>query len=164
MNKIKLPPQVKLVIGIAITGTAIFIGYKIYKLIFDKQGREDKEREKEAEKNIQEQIIKEGKKVNASYNKAQYIAYADSIFNELNGCGAGRQDVVERALMAMKHDLDVLNLIQAYGNRQRTCLKVNTGEKDNLLTSLNDEWTALQASSRKKVNNDWANKKIKYKI
>jgi hypothetical protein len=164
MKKIQLPPQAKLVIGIAITGTAIFIGYKIYKLIFDKQGREDKEREKEVEKNIKEQIIKESKKVNPSYTKAQYITYADSIFNELNGCGAGRHDVVERALMAMKHDLDVLNLIQAYGSRQRTCLKVNTGEKDNLLTSLNDEWTALQDSSRKKVNNDWANKKIKYKV
>jgi hypothetical protein len=56
--------------------------------------------------------------------------------------------------MAMKHDLVVLNLIKAYGSRQRTCLKVNTGGKDDLLTSLNDEWTALQASSRKKVNND----------
>jgi hypothetical protein len=32
MKKIPLPPQAKLVIGIAITGTAIFIGYKIYKL------------------------------------------------------------------------------------------------------------------------------------
>jgi hypothetical protein len=162
MNKTQLPSWAKGVIGIAITGTAIFIGYKIYTLMSDKQGREDKEREKEAEKSIQDQIVKEGKKVNANFTKAEYIGFANSIYNDLNGCTQSFNKVRD-ILMKMKNDLDVLNLIKAYGNRQRTCFKINVGGNDDLITTVRNS-CSIGCGFINEVNNNWANKKIKYKI
>jgi hypothetical protein len=159
-----LPSWSKGIIAIAVTGAAAFIGYKIYKLLANKGDAEERERQKEVEASLNKQIVKQGVRLNPTYNTNQYIAYADSIFNELNGFGAGRADVVERALMDMKNELDVLNLIKAYGKRQRTVLGIEKGGKEELLTALASEWTSVQNSSRKKVNNDWANKNIKYRI
>lgn len=159
-----LPSWAKGVIAIAVTGAAVFIGYKIYKLITDKQGKEDKEREKDIEKDIDKSITKGNEKLNANYTTAQYISYANSIFDELNGFGAGSALVIEKTLMAMKNDLDVLNLIKAYGTRQRTVFGINKAGKQDLISSLATEWVALNNSSKKKINNDWANKGIKYKL
>ena len=66
--------------------------------------------------------------------------------------------------MAMKNDLDVAKLISAYGTRQRTCLGIDTEDKQGLLASLASEWTEVYGSSRKKINNDWANKRITYRV
>lgn len=159
-----LPSWAKGIIAITVTGTAVFLGYKIYKLVTDKQGKEDKEREKDIEKDIDKSITKENVKLNANYTTAQYISYANSIFDELNGFGAGSALVIEKALMAMKNDLDVLNLIKAYGTRQRTVFGINKAGKQDLISSLSTEWVALNNSSKKKINNDWANKGIKYKL
>ena len=159
-----LPSWAKGVIAIAVTGAAAFIGYKIYKLITDKQAKEDRQREKDVEKDIDRSITKGNEKLNANYTTAQYISYANSIFDELNGFGAGSALVIEKALMAMKNDLDILNLIKAYGTRQRTVFGINKAGKQDLISTLATEWVALNNRSKKKINNDWANKNIKYRL
>jgi hypothetical protein len=159
-----LPSWSKGVIAVAVTGAAVFIGYKIYKLISDKQSAEDKQREKDVESSLNKQLVEQGVKLNPTYKANQYISYANSIFGELNGFGAGSALVIEKALMAMKNDLDVLNLIKAYGTRQRTVFGIDKAGKQDLMSSLATEWASLNDSSKKKINNDWANKNIKYRI
>jgi hypothetical protein len=160
-----LPTWAKGVIAVAVTGTLVFVGYKIYTKTFKSDEEKEAEKRKENELKFQKkEEKKEQKKVYPTYKESEYLAYADTIFNTFNGCGAGAYPPVERALMAMKNDLDVAKLITAYGTRQRTCLGVDTKGKDGLLVSITDEWDEIYKSSRNRVNNDWANKNIKYRV
>jgi len=164
-----LPTWAKGVIAIAVTGTVIFVGYKVYKKVFKSDEEKDAEKRKQDELKFQKkEEKKESVKVNPTYKESEYIAYADTLFNELNSC-FDSAPTVEKILMSMKNDLDVSKLITAYGKRQRTnCVGLDTGGVDGLLVSLRAKWVSGVGTGYnyfiKRVNNDWANKHITYRV
>lgn len=166
-----LPTWAKGVIAVAVTGTLVFVGYKIYKKVnVSEQDKEEKQRREEEEKLLKEETVKEQKKLNRTYQKSQYISFANNIFNLFNGCmdtdfGASDYSKAAIILKSMKNDLDVAELINAYGTRQRTCLGFDVKGKDSLMTTIGEVWKSpFYSKMKENINNDWANKHIKYRV
>jgi hypothetical protein len=167
-----LPIWAKGVIAIAVTGTLVFVGYKVYKkLNVSEQEKEEKERNEEKSSEQKKEENKNAKKVTPTFKESQYISFADILFNYYNGCVVDPQSWLEKytkaanILMSMKNDLDISKLINSYGTRQRTCAGFNIKGKDDLLTTIQSALSnPIFNKMKKNINNNWANKFITYRI
>lgn len=107
-----LPQWAKGVIAVAVVGGAAYIGYKIYKKISKIATPDDFDKEI---KNISDDVKtleKSGQK--ATLSNSQIAGLANSIQTALNGMTED-EAAVYRAFSSVKTDIDVLNLIKAYG-------------------------------------------------
>lgn len=96
-------------------GVVAFIGYKIYKKIAKgSTGARDLKQEIKDLKQ-QEEIQRRAGQV-PSYTDYQYQVYADALFVALKGATEDEQDFLP-VMKAMKKDIDVTKLIQAFGTR-----------------------------------------------
>ena len=171
-----IPPIIKGIIALAVTGTVVFVGYKVYKkLNVSKQDKEDKAREKEQEKLEEKEQKNLEKKLSPSYLGSEYITFANDLFKSFDGCldfdlGVNSYTKAVNILLSMKNDLDVSKLIDAYGTRQRTCNvlglhKVDVSGKDGLFTTIRNVWSnPIFSKIKSNINNNWANKNIKNRI
>ena len=123
-----------------IAGVAIYFGSKLFKNLSKKgsliQTKEDI------------LILQQTQK--QSYLDSQYTAYADVLFTAMDGFGTD-EDAIFRVFTAMKNDLDIAKLINAYGLR-----------KDESLA----EWLQgdLSSSDMAKLNKILSTKGIKYQF
>jgi len=167
-----LPMWAKGVIAIAVTGTLVFVGYKVYKKInVSEEDKEEKERNEKESVEQKKEEKKIAKKVTPSFRESEYIAYADTLFNLYNGCVVDTKTWLEELtkaadiLMRMKNDLDVSKLITAYGTRQRTCAGFNIKGKDSLMVTIKSALsTPIFSKMKKNINGNWANKFITYRV
>jgi hypothetical protein len=159
-----LPTWAKGVIAVAVTGTLVFVGYKVYTKGFKSQEEKDAEkRAADEKKQLEKELKKDTIKVNPSYPLSQYTGFADAIYDGVRYCVGDDYDAVENTLKKMKNDLDVVQLIKNYGSRQRYCFGIPAGDAQTLFPTVVAELGA-DSSRIKKINNDWANKNIKYRI
>lgn len=157
-------PIFKGIIAVAVTGTIIFVGYKVYKKFnVSQQDKDAIKRKEEEDKLVQSEIKKNEIKASLSYPASSYIDYANQIYDALNGCAFLGFEKVKTISMKMKNNLDVATLIKAYGNRQRTCLKIDIGGNDSLLTTIRVS-CEVNCGFIDEINNDWSNKRITYRI
>lgn len=144
------PPWAKGVLIVAGTATAVFVGYKIYKKIESlKQTRDERLDERAFEKTG----------ITLTYPVSNYVQFADSLYAARSGnkvLGTD-EDAIYAVIEKMKNDLDVLNLIQAFGSRRKSF----SWEDANLGGFLADE---LNEKEIEKVNSMLASKNIKYRF
>jgi hypothetical protein len=160
-NFIKAPE----VVQYAFIGAGLFLGYKIYKVLF-------KDSETKANEAVQIQTQKELdaylKNNKLSYPVSQYATWANSIHNAtMYGIG-DNYGLVKTILMLMKNNADVAKLITAYGARQNYVFGIPQGPERDLLTNiraeLGDEYLGLYTGKLNDIRADWEKKKITYKL
>lgn len=125
-------PLAKTAIVLAGAGLAtwgIIEGVKYAKKI----AREAKSREAVKEsKDTLKDLQKEG--IKPSYSDSQYLAWAQSLQQQFDGCGTGT-DKLSGIYSNMKNDADINKLIVAYGTRTVDKCGLGTGDFSGELTS-----------------------------
>lgn len=109
-----MPPWAK---GVVAVGLLAGGGYLIYYLIKNlKEGLKSLQdlKEKKQLQSDKEELINSGMK--PTYQQTQYNKYADSLWSCLGGATED-EDCIRDVMRAMKNDVDVLTLIEAYGTR-----------------------------------------------
>ena len=161
-----LPPWAR---GIAFVGGIAIIGLfsiKVYKKLFPS---EQAKKNKELQKGIDIEISKMVKKgMKASYPDANYLTFANTIYDSMRYAVGDNYGKVVDTMILMKNDLDVAKLIKAFGTRQNYLFGIDSGNPIDLLTfvqsELGSEYFGLTSYRVTKINNDWAKKGITYKI
>jgi len=163
MNKLienikKTPPEKLLIYGVA--GFAL---YKIYNVLFNSaQDQKNTELEKENSKELNALL----KKYKLTYSPANYLAFANTIYEGTKYGLGDNYEAVETTLLKMNNDADVAKLIQAYGSRQNYIFGIPAGEKRDLLTNLRAElgsdFGGVTSYRLDRVNKNWKLKRIKY--
>jgi hypothetical protein len=161
-----LPAWAKGVVIVGGVAIVAYAGIKLSKVLFPS---EQKKREKELEKDVNEEIKQaeqQGKK--PTYTDSSYLQYANTIHNAMQFCVGDDYATVVNTAKKMMNDLDVAKLIKAYGNRQRYCFGIPAGGKDDLFTAiraeLGQEYAGITNYRVNQINSDWQSKGIKYQI
>ncbi len=116
-----LPPWAKGLIAVSITGVAIVIAYKLYKLL-DKEKRQEKQDAKDTVVETESEInrlLKAGQK--PSKPISTYKSTASAIAGKLQGCEASPNpeiDVIKLICSVVKKRLDWLILVREFGVKQ----------------------------------------------
>jgi hypothetical protein len=113
-----LPQWAQGVIGIAIVGGIGFIGYKIYSAMQKAKALESATEENQATSEEAKNLIKKG--VKATLNKAQLISAVNGLkqaFSDYDAITRPHYTEFLREIVKVKNDLDMLNLLKAYGNQ-----------------------------------------------
>lgn len=144
------PPWAKGVLIVAGTAVTVFVGYQIYKKIKSlKESKDARTDEKYFEKQGQ----------TASYPLSNYKQFADAIYAARHGNNVlgTDEDSIYNIISKMKNDIDILNLINAFGMKRKSF----SLEDANLGGYLTDE---LDAKELDKVNGILASNNIKYRF
>jgi hypothetical protein len=139
----------------------------VLKVVGIKKSAEDKAKAKlnEEKKRTAQQDAEKMKQqgIKPTYNAANYIAFADTIYEKRKFYFDIDNDIppVIDVLMKMKKDLDVALLIQAYGTRNDLFFGFSRGEPLSLFAALRSK---IKGSQLESINTDWARKNITYRI
>ena len=152
-------------INYLIAGAGLFIGYKIYKILFkNEQEQTNDQIIKDAEKEKKELE----KKFKLTFPVSQYPIFANLIYESTKYGIGDNYGAVVTTLKKLKNDLDVATLIKIYGARQNYIFGIPTGEKKDLFTNikaeLGNEYGGLTSYRIDQINNDWMKKGIKYRV
>lgn len=108
-----LPGWARALIILIVIIAAVFVLYKVYKKIADKEGSSDKEDVYDVQKEVNK-LKREGAKF--PHSQAQYSLWAASLNEAFDGCGTSNGTWM-KVFGEMKSDIDVLALIATYGKR-----------------------------------------------
>jgi hypothetical protein len=144
-----LPSWAKGAVAVAVIAGIGIIGFVIYKN-FKPRTKEEKELDKD-----EDTFISQGQK--PSFPKSQYTAFADTIQQE-NLSWNTDEEKIYGIFKQMKNDLDIVMLIQAFGER-RPQFTINTGMA--LVPFLNED---LNRSEIGEINKILAAKNIKFRF
>ncbi len=159
-----LPPMAKGIITVTVTGCVILIGYKIFSAI----NKTDEEKaDKKFEGELDTEIKKARLKYTPSYPTLDYYSMADLIHKSIKVCLGDDYGTAEETLKKMKNDLDVLLLMDAFGERQSYCfaIPVDTYKLIPFIRKeLGQEWGGLTDYRVRRINADWKKKGITKEI
>jgi hypothetical protein len=152
-------------INYLIAGAGLFLGYKIYKILFkNEQEQTNDQIIKDAEKEKKELE----KKFKLTFPVSQYPIFANLIYESTKYGIGDNYGAVVTTLKKLKNDLDVATLIKIYGARQNYIFGIPAGEKKDLFTNikaeLGNEYGGLTSYRIDQINNDWIKKGIKYRV
>ena len=152
-------------INYLIAGAGLFLGYKIYKILFkNEQEQTNAEIIKDAEKEKKELE----KKYKLTFPVSQYPIFANLIYESTKYGIGDNYGAVVNTLKKLTNDLDIATLIKTYGARQNYIFGIPTGEKKDLFTNikaeLGNEYGGLKSYRIDQINNDWKKKGIKYRV
>ena len=161
-----LPPWAK---GVVVVGGAVvvyLVGSRVYRAVFPTDAQR---KNRELEKNIDSEISKmQGNGKKASFSDSNYNTFANTIYNSMRFAIGDDYGTVESTLKRMKNDLDVANLIKAFGLKQDFFFGLPAGDKMDLFTfvqkELGNEYGGLTNYRVKRINEDWSKKGILYQI
>lgn len=154
-----LPVWAKGLIAVAAAGSAFIIGKKIFDAI--QRSAELKHEKKELDDNSD--AIKDLKNDGEvqSYPDSQYRTWANSLKVAFDGCGTSN-GVWRNVLNALKNDLDVHKLVDAFGVQKIDRCGWGTGDDDYTLgQALADD---LGENEVKEVNSILSKKNIKFRF
>jgi hypothetical protein len=113
-------------------------GYGIYKgvnWIVKKTTKSDDDITTQQAKTDLENILKNnlllppGQQTLPSFSKSQYLTFADTIYNSMDGAGTD-EEALKGAFKEMQNDVDILYLIDAFGTRAGTSMFATSTEED----------------------------------
>lgn len=113
-------------------------GYGIYKTgkwIVKKTTKTDDDVTTQQAKTDLEQILKNnallppGQQTLPSFAKSQYLTFADTLYNAMDGAGTDYDSVIG-VFKEMKNDVDILYLIDAFGTRAGSSMFATSTEED----------------------------------
>ena len=110
-----LPKWAQGIIAVAIVGGVAYLGYNVYKKISKLASPDSFDKEINDVSDDVKTLEKSGQK--GTLNKSQLSGLANSIQTALNGITED-EAAVYRAFASVKTEIDVLNLIKAYGIRR----------------------------------------------
>jgi hypothetical protein len=162
-----LPKWAQGLIAVAIVGGAGFVGYKIYKQLQltteEKGGKEELNSASDLSRELE-------KKMKPTLNSYQLNSIVNQLVSALSNTqsfvGFGKRGVSESALYKafanVKNDLDVINLVRAYGIKT---LPSNNFFVENFKGTLNQALTTLCGKEQlDALNNMLSRKGIKYRF
>lgn len=150
----------------AILGGGLFLAYRVYKKITSNETTQADTQNKL--KKLLEEEQNKLKNQKLTYPKSQYLLFANLLDESMRyGIGDNYKAVVQ-TLQKMQNDRDVLNLIEAYGNRQGYVFGIPAGNPKDLFTTikaeLGNEYFGLTSYKVDAINDNWKKKKISYTI
>lgn len=146
----------------AIAGGTAVVGYLVYRAIKGiKKGKERRQQTTDVK-----QAEKAGQKL--SYTLTSYNQLADQIFgawysnNSWNPWNQTNGDLIISVMKKMKNDLDVIQLIKAFGKRRQPLAFVSLMSGDVEL----GQWLglALEPEEMDAINRDFSNKGIRFQF
>jgi len=161
----ELPSYAKGVVVIALTGSAIFLGYTLYKKLSPSQSEIDA---KKLLTSVTDDIAKfKSAGMTQSFNDANYNTFADTIYEGMRYSIGDDYKAVRATCQKMQTNLDVALLIKAFGIRQNYFFGFfDAGSPMDMLTfiktELGHEWWF--GDKVKDINSDWASKGITYRV
>ncbi len=158
-NKLPLPPIVKVAIGVGAGLLALAIFVVIKRNINNIKNAADSKKEVGEADATLKKLQQSGMKASQDGLKIQQSA--NSIFSGLNGSGTDEQSIY-RAFTNINNDVDMINLIRAYGVRElNSGIALVPNYKGTLSQCLTNE---LDANEIKALNDLLARKGIKYRF
>jgi hypothetical protein len=153
-----LPQWAKGLIGVAIVGTLVYVGYKVYKSIGKMQEKEMLKKEDKAVALELDKLVSSGKP--PTIPKSELLGMANKLFTAMDGWGTDFF-AIYGTLNRLKTYSDLLGLFDAYGIRAIPSGKWNLAPdtKGTLPVCLSSELTALEINQ---LNNLMKAKKITY--
>ena len=154
--------QILVSVGIAI-GAYIVIVKPLFQFLGLTKTAEQKRKELEQKENLQvEKKRLENSGVKLSKSKTEWDIVADQIYNDLSGTAlTDNKGDVNTQLKKVKNDLDILYLIESFGERQEYITFFPNGDKKNLNEFIISN---LSNYSILDINADYINKNIKYRF
>lgn len=155
-----LPGWARAAIILIVIIAAVFVLYKVYKKIADKEGSSDKEDIFDVQKEVNK-LKREGAKF--PHSQAQYSLWAASLNEGFDGCGTSNGTWMT-IFGEMKSDIDVLALIASYGKRDYDGCnwELDMGDKNSTLPqAITSELSANEIS---KINAMFAKNSISYRF
>lgn len=146
-------------------GGGVFLTYSLFNKLFNnEQAKSNLLIQSKAEQELKN--FQQSQKL--TYLPSQYEQFANIIYNStMYGIG-DNYGAVRDVLKLMKNNSDVAKLILAYGSRQNYVFGIPQGEKRDLFTNiraeLGDEYFGIYTGKLEEIRNDWAKKKITYKL
>lgn len=129
----------------------------IYFMFF---GKDEAEKQLQDFEDEQNELEKEGETL--SFPLLQYSSYADQIQDNLDKSSiADDKDLVEDVLLRMENTIDVLQLIKAYGKRQRYFFGIPDGSATNLSQTILDEFKSTRIN---RVNKEYESRFINFQF
>ena len=155
-----MPMWAKGVIGILVTGVAIYVGYKVYKGFKVAKENQGANQQNQATTDELVQLQSQGQK--PTLTKVQQLALANKMFTAMDGYGTDKTTLFQ-ALVSIPTYLDLLGVMQAYGVRE---ISSGTGNpepnfKGTLSAALVSE---LSTADLQAINMVLAKKGIKFKF
>ena len=155
-----LPKWAQGLIAVAVVGGIGFISYKIYKKFKSEKDLKGAKEELASTSDTISTLQKSGQK--PSLDQYQLNAIANQLFTAMNGYGTDVNGVY-KAFTNVKSDLDVLNLVKAYGVKKLSSGSYNPAP--DLEGTLNQHLTEeLNSKEMIALNNLLARKGIKYRF
>jgi len=150
--------------GIVVVGglTILYItGNTLYKKIFPPKPSQQMQ-------NVSNDITTFSQTEQPTYASSQYDGFANTIYNaQVSSLGFDSKSIAN-TLMMMQNNLDVALLAKAYGIRQDYVFGFQIGSNYDLFSAarhgISSDTFGLFSYRIANVNNDWANKGIKYRI
>jgi len=159
-----LPQYAKGVVVIGLTGSAIFLGYMLYKKLFPSQSEKDAAKLLTSVTNDIAQARAEN--IQQTFPDANYNTYANTIYEGMRYAIGDDYKAVVETCKKMQNKLDVALLIKAFGTRQNYVFGVEAGTPMDMLTfiklELGNEWWF--GDKVKDINNNWTAKGIPYRV
>ena len=154
--------QILVSVGIAI-GAYIVIVKPLFQFLGLTKTAEQKRKELEQKENLQvEKKRLENSGVKLSKSKTEWDIVADQIYNDLSGTAlTDNKGDVNTQLKKVKNDLDILYLIESFGERQEYITFFPNGDKKNLNEFIISN---LSNYSILDINADYISKNIKYRF
>lgn len=162
MKLTKENKQILVSIGIVI-GAYVVIVKPLLQFLGIAKSAEEKRKEIEVKKNLEvEKKRLENSGIKLSKSKAEWDIVADQIYKDLSGTYlTDNKGDANNQLKKVKNDLDILYLIESFGDRQEYITFFPDGNKKNL-----NEFVISNLSNYSilDINSDYINKKIKYRF
>lgn len=162
----ELPQWAKGIVVVGGVGIVGLIGFKLYQKIFPSQTERDSQKLVNSLQGDIARWKREG--LTQSYPDAEYQTLANSAYDGMRYCVGDTYSDVESIMKKMQNNLDVALLVSAFDVRQNYCFGIPTGTPLDLFSfvrrELGNDYAGLTDYRLKRINENWQNKGISYKL
>lgn len=155
-----MPTWAKGLIGVLVVGSALYIGYRMYKKASDLSKEQGERQQDQQVNNELVELMSKGQK--PQLTKAQWLGLANKIHTAMDGWGTDNLAIIQ-AFISIPTYLDLLGVMQSYGVRTVSSGKGNPAPdfKGTMSSAMVDDMDAVYIQ---KINQLLTAKKIPYKF